>query len=1668
MSAEDLEFMSSVSVDGTTARPSATALFRQKAKTQGFLVPNEDPVQVLCNSLQFSTSAAFSPIRQAWRCANVATLAKDVKYWIDDSLDLTKCSSCELQAFIQKGLSTMEFEYEFTLPVITMVVILWLTDVNAKDHIRRTLVVSTLHDWFLKSSTETSGAVDAGSEDQTSSTSVDYYTTTGYAKLISASWESCWTDIFSAVMHDLMQQEEYTLDVNTLRIDWLRVQQRGRSVVVYLADEKDKFDKYGNALHRLSIPLPSDYDRVVNLVKKADQGARNDVSKRVRDKHLSIYKISYSDCCEHSSATSPKSGKPTSNGNTVQNNNKADKKDKVGKKSDSSRSSKPPCKWCHRRSHTDDTCWYNPANMGTQSSEVSSPTPESSSTSSSASQRSQPPTSTGGSSTSANGQQQPSLPSPPTTTPSAPQSAPPKKNNKGPKQTGKPSSAQGPMTRSQTGKLPPPTATTFAVGNSTQHVTSSLMAIDMELSSLAIGYECIVDTASVHTLVGPSILALPGIEVSPCNGQVSVFNGQSLSFSQEVTIPAHFPGITVNFNIKAYVCSSSMLSSRQLLLGIGTLSRMKAEINITAASVCIGALQVTVPLRTVSTLCATVSVLPVTTTSTTGDNSSAQPSMDSSVSYGDDADDIAFKFKDFVVPVADYEFQHHHPVLRPKRWNTGNRQQICSELLHELQQQGVIAEVRPDDTMHFAQALAVPKKGKDEYRLVVDFRAINKRLSTTQPIQDLLPYVDSPQALLQSIPSTSRFYSCLDISSAYHCIPLSDRARLCTGVTDGKRYFLYNRLAQGHKYSSYWWCYSLKCVLARAFGVDITDLAKCGVAVYVDDIVCFADTLEDCQAKVAFVTGVLNHLGWLTNDRQWFLSEHHLKQVRQLRDQIPRTPNDLRTAPYSKTRRPEDLNDIDHDYLLGNDSVLVDSWSECYHGSSIRWPIHDREAYSLVRTLERYKHLLISTIPPINHDSVQDSAHFVVLGDNSVTISSFRQLNFPADGLRGRRWISWYERIWPLTDYRVHYKHIAGETNFLSDAFSRIISDLVPIPSSDMVFAVLEGNTVTTADDSDAEPHHQDQPVVGDLLRAWSPIRRRLATLQKEDTTTLYCGATLASLYDEVQQLDATDTYNTDDDTHMSVAAHNLAKSGRFIMDSDGLLLIKVIYDGVSCIVPIIPDGGDFRDLLQLPYVIDDPTSSTTPNDSRALTARQFFVWLFHDGPVHIGRSRTYVMARRHIWFPNMSTYVRSYIRRCPTCAPSTLPAQQPTPLAAVPLVSTRFKHLAVDHVDPRKAPIGELAVILSIVDLATTWVCFVSVRDHSALAAAEAIYTNWVASYGWPLSIQSDNHQSFSSKLWEALGLLCGLRLPKSTPYYAPGNGAVERKNKDLRSLLSKFDGHDRWDLLSKLGQMVLNTTTDSEYGLSAASLVLGTKDISPTPIELFIPNISADALSHTINNDDQFLHLQQLRQEVVRSVDSWMKESILMRTDARAREADRRNASSSSSTPKPLTPGQPVFYKPKESGPNLRRGKVSRCLNPDNGVYEVIFDDELNKHYSINGRFLVPFEGVDHRELVLRFFSNPNARYETGDILVVNFADNSNRFYFAEFKEYATGNKIRLQPQDLEGARLSATPTTLLADTAQVNPDIPPFRLQSRRLIPRAVLQRLVTLGFNLQQAN
>ena len=194
---------------------------------------------------------------------------------------------------------------------------------------------------------------------------------------------------------------------------------------------------------------------------------------------------------------------------------------------------------------------------------------------------------------------------------------------------------------------------------------------------------------------------------------------------------------------------------------------------------------------------------------------------------------------------------------------------------------------------HFSRAFAISKRDSEKYRLVVDFRKVNSRIKDMEI--DFQEYTDSVESLLQSIPSTSKFHASVDISDAFHQIPVRPVCYKYVGVTDGVRHYYYKFLPQGLLVNPYWWCYSIKLLLAHLVTADINQLHLKGYSVYMDDIAIYGTTRDECQSRLDVLIKALEYLnipinmkkvippsakldicGLEVEDGKWQMSQKHI------------------------------------------------------------------------------------------------------------------------------------------------------------------------------------------------------------------------------------------------------------------------------------------------------------------------------------------------------------------------------------------------------------------------------------------------------------------------------------------------------------------------------------------------------------------------------------------------------------------------------------------------------------------------------------------------------------------------------------------------------------------------------------------------------------------------
>jgi len=113
-----------------------------------------------------------------------------------------------------------------------------------------------------------------------------------------------------------------------------------------------------------------------------------------------------------------------------------------------------------------------------------------------------------------------------------------------------------------------------------------------------------------------------------------------------------------------------------------------------------------------------------------------------------------------------------------------------------------------------------------------------------------------------------------------------------------------------------------------------------------------------------------------------------------------------------------------------------------------------------------------------------------------------------------------------------------------------------------------------------------------------------------------------------------------------------------------------------------------------------------------------------------------------------------------------------------------------------------------------------------------DALINQWVARFGVPAHLMSDQGAQFTSALWARLCDVIGTHHNTTTPYHPQSNGMVERAHRRLKDALkarmaaADWPQHLPWFLLD------INNTPKEDTGKSAAQMVYGTSLTLPAQL--------------------------------------------------------------------------------------------------------------------------------------------------------------------------------------------------------------------------------------------
>ena len=199
------------------------------------------------------------------------------------------------------------------------------------------------------------------------------------------------------------------------------------------------------------------------------------------------------------------------------------------------------------------------------------------------------------------------------------------------------------------------------------------------------------------------------------------------------------------------------------------------------------------------------------------------------------------------------------------------------------------------------------------------------------------------------------------------------------------------------------------------------------------------------------------------------------------------------------------------------------------------------------------------------------------------------------------------------------------------------------------------------------------------------------------------------------------------------------------------------------------------------------------------LEVRQRILQSLHNSPSggHLGRNKTLGRVPHRFYWPRYKEHVILWCRRCDVCARSKPgPRRRRAKLGHVS-VGAPLERVAVDIMGPLPKTDNDNEYLLVVGDYFTKWAEAFPLKNHTAQTVADVMVEEFVARYGLPRSLHSDQGREFESQLIAELCKLLRVKKTRTVPYNPKSDGLVERCNRTLKQMLTMLvdETQTNWD---------------------------------------------------------------------------------------------------------------------------------------------------------------------------------------------------------------------------------------------------------------------------------
>jgi transposase InsO family protein len=725
----------------------------------------------------------------------------------------------------------------------------------------------------------------------------------------------------------------------------------------------------------------------------------------------------------------------------------------------------------------------------------------------------------------------------------------------------------------------------------------------------------------------------------------------------------------------------------------------------------------------------------------------------------------------------DLHLTDDQPVFyRPYRMSFSERGEV-QRIVQELKEADIIEETDSP----FASPVLLVRKKSGEFRMCVDYRALNKK---TVKQHYPLPHIDDQLDRLRG----QVYYTSLDLSGAYHQVPMSSDARQKTAFITPDGVYCFKRMSFGLA--------NAPSVFQRLINTVLGNLRYDTAMAYLDDVIIPSKTVSEGLAKIKDVFERFRHANLTLNLTKCYFFMRKIEYLGFTISEKGIEPGEKKARAVAEFNVPTDIHKVRsflglasyfRRFIKGFATVARPLSDMLRKGETFVWGDAQQEAFDKIKDLLVNKPILSVYDPAARTELHTDACS---LGLGAILLQEQKNGKLLP--------VSYYSR--KTTREESLYSSYELEGLAIVAALDRFRVYLLGIP---FVIRTDCNSLKLLANKKDLNPR----------------IGRWFVKLSEYNYTIEYQKG------ENNQVADALSRNPVENATEVPI--NGLPEILGITINTDWVAALQRTCDETKAVLQLLETGdratherftlykGRVYRVKGLKWRLYVPVD-----------LRQEIVDQIHRELMHLGIDKTLAKLKELYYFPKMREFVAKRVNRCISCLFYKTPRGKP-PGYLHPLEKgkTPFQVIHMDHLGPFPTTNNDKKYVAAIIGGFSKYVVLRAVASVGAEEAVDML-RDVISHYGRPNRLITDRGTAFVANLFEEFCTdhhIQHVRIATATPR---ANGQVERLNSMIISCTaagtSEIDAKD-WDEKLCEVQWAINSAVHSVTKCTPFSLVHG-----------------------------------------------------------------------------------------------------------------------------------------------------------------------------------------------------------------------------------------------------